>query len=383
MIESIIQEIQELKALGRYRSLRQGRFLPVRRLLVNGIEAIDFASNDYLGLRNHSEIIAASRTALETHGTGAGASRLISGNYELYQELESSVARFKETEAGLVFTSGYALNVSVIPALVKQGDCVIVDKLNHASIIDGARLSGAKLMVYAHCDMNRLKEALKKAHGFKRCLVVTDTVFSMDGDIAPLKDICALCERYDALLMVDEAHATGVFGKEGRGMVNALGLTQRVPLVMGTFSKALGSMGAFLACSTVMRDYIINKARGFIFTTGLPPAVLAANIKALDLAAQADTQRLRLVAHSQQVREALQNQGKAFGKSETQIIPVIIGNEKKVVDISTRLLAAGLFVPAIRYPAVKKGSARLRIALSSDHTDEHVAHLCEELAHAR
>jgi len=378
----IKRKIAEWESEGMLRCLKTAEYGPGGKIFVNGKEAVDFAGNDYLGLRNHPDVIKAAVQAVKKYGTGSGASRLISGNHPLYAELEKEIALFKRSPSALVFNSGFSLNASVIPALVGKEDAVILDRLSHASLVDGARLSGAKLLVYPHADMTGLRSALKAASGCGRSLVVTDSVFSMDGDVAPLREIHALARMYGAMLMVDEAHATGVMGPQGRGVVEQEGLGGKIDIVMGTFSKALGSLGAYVACGRVMREYLVNAARGLIFTTALPPGVLAASLAALRIASRADDRRKRLRENGRRLRAHLVKMGFNAGDSETPIIPVIIGDEKKAVRIAGRLLDLGFFAPAVRYPAVKRGRARLRIALSSRHSSAQIDALAAALRKA-
>lgn len=378
-LEWIEKELGTLQQAGLMRELKKVIPAEENYLLLNGKRHLDFSGNDYLGLRRHPKLIEASCSATQRFGTGSGASRLISGNLSLYDELESEIARFKHYSAGLVFNSGYCLNASVIPAVVGPDDAVILDRLNHASLIDGAKLSGARMLVYPHCDMNALEKALYSAGRFKRRLLVTDTVFSMDGDIAPLKQIATLAEKHDAELFVDEAHATGVLGPQGRGVVEALGLSGSIPLIMGTFSKALGSFGAYLVCGSGIRDYLINKARGLIYTTALPPAVLAASLAALQVAEIADDRRSKLLNNAAFLRKSLAAMGLNTGQSESPIIPIIIGDEKETKQLSELLLKKGLYIPAVRYPTVKKKQARLRVSLSACHSRENIEELIKAL----
>lgn len=376
---AIREEILRMKASGTWRTLRRTAPLPGKRIRLDGRELDDFSSNDYLGLKDHPAVIREAAKALRRFGAGAGGSRLVCGNIMLYEELERKTARFKKKPSALVFSSGYALNVSVVPALVSRGDAVLCDRLNHASLIDGIRLSGARLLVYGHGDLDGLERAMKRAAGFRRRLVVTDTVFSMDGDIAPLDGIVRLARAHDCSVLIDEAHATGVLGPGGRGAAEMMGLGGQVDYAMGTYSKALGSLGGYVACGKVRRDYFINSARGLIFSTALPPAVLAASIAALDLCGKMDAGRRRLMETSARVRRSLAGSGFDTGRSATQIIPVILKDERKAVAASAELGKRGLWVPAIRFPAVRRGEARLRISLSAGHDDGQVLKLLEAM----
>ena len=282
--EDFIQwELQELKNAALYRTLRsvEGDQGPV--LTVDGREVLNFSSNNYLGLANHPKLASAAKEAIDRYGCGSGASRLISGNMTLHEELERRIAEFKGSEAALVFNSGFQANVGILSTLAGDGDAILSDALNHASIIDGCRLSRAKTFVYPHCDLDRLASLLKQAERCRRKLIVTESIFSMDGDEAPLAAIVELAERYGASVMVDEAHATGLFGAGGAGVVAKLGLGDRVLVQMGTLGKALGGFGAYVAGSQALRELLINRCRSFVFTTALPPAVMAMAIAALDL----------------------------------------------------------------------------------------------------
>ena len=294
MVDFIQAELEKLKAQGLYRKLRlvEGAQGPI--FILNGREVLNFCSNNYLGLADHPELAAAAKQAIDRYGCGSGASRLISGNMELHEALENKIAALKGTEAALVFNSGFQANVGVISTLVNEGDVVFSDALNHASVIDGCRLSRARTVIYPHFGLAYLEEELKKAPAGSRKLIVTETLFSMDGDEAPLGEIVDLAERHGALVMVDEAHATGVFGPNGAGVVAKLGLGERVFLQMGTLGKALGGFGAYVAGSQALCDLLINRCRSFIFTTSLPPAVMAMAIAAIDFLYKEPQRRLAL-----------------------------------------------------------------------------------------
>jgi len=306
-----------------------------------GRELINFASNDYLGLSGRKEIIEAAAEALCTYGMSMASSRLLSGSHVLHRRLEERIAVFKRTQAALVFTSGYSANVGIIPALVKRGDGVFSDKLNHASIIDGLRLSGASLFFYRHNDMEHLETLLKNdVRGNK--LIVTDTVFSMDGDIAPLVAICALADQYGTMVLVDDAHGTGVLGHNGRGALEYLGLEDRRDiLVMGTMSKALGCIGGFIAGSQELIQYMVNRARSFIYTTALPPFVAAACIKAIDIVEKESHLRQNLHVCSSALKEGLKKRGFNTLNSETPIIPLVTGKIEKHWSFQTIWKAKG------------------------------------------
>lgn len=375
-------ELQDLEERGLRRRLRVVRGPQGPRVTVEGRTLRLFCSNDYLGLANHPALTAAAKQAVERYGFGAGASRLISGTMEAHAALEERLAGFLGTGAALVYPSGYAANLGVIPALVGQGDAVILDRLNHASLVDGARLSGAKLLVYPHRDAERLREVLERHTGFRRRLVVTDGVFSVDGDIAPLREIEALARGHGAILMVDDAHGTGVLGESGRGTLECAGL-ERVNVLMGSLSKALGASGGFIAGGRRLIDYLINRSRGFIFTTALPPDACAAAVAALDLVASQPGLRERLWRNVERVRDGLLAMGFDLMGSETQIVPVLVGDARKAVEVADDLYERGIFLSAIRPPTVPEGLSRLRLTVTSAHTEEDIAFLLEAMQDVR
>jgi 8-amino-7-oxononanoate synthase len=286
----------------------------------------------------------------------------------LHEELESKIAALKGTEAALVFNSGFQANTGILSTLAGEGDVIFSDALNHASIIDGCRLSRAKTQVYRHRDLNHLEQQLKEAPSGARKLIVTETIFSMDGDEAPLGGIVDLAEKYDAMVMVDEAHATGVFGANGAGVVAKLGLGERVAIQMGTLGKALGGFGAYVAGSAALRDLLINRCRSFIFTTALPPAVMAMALAALDLVKQEPQRRDVLWANCRSLKQGLTKLGFELGSSESPILPLMVGDATKCMELSERLLERGVFAQGIRPPTVPPGTSRLRITLMATHT---------------
>lgn len=365
-------ELEELKRQGLYRKLRRVEGEQASTLILDGKEVINFSSNNYLGLANHPALRAAAKAAIDRYGCSAVASRLISGNMTLHEELEAKIAALKGAEAALVFNSGFQANVGLIPTLAGEGDAIFSDALNHASIIDGCRLSRARTVVYSHYDLERLESGLKEAPASGRKLIVTETLFSMDGDEAPLAEIVELAERYGAMVMVDEAHATGVFGPNGAGVVAKLGLTERIAVQMGTLGKALGGFGAYVAGSRVLRELLINRCRSFIFTTSLPPAVLATAIAAIDLLYKEPQRRLALWHNCRSLKEGLKRLGFSLGQSESQILPVLIGDAQKCMAFSEKLLEKGVFAQGIRPPTVPPGTSRLRVTVMATHTHEHL-----------
>jgi len=344
-----------------------------------GREYVDFSSNDYLGLSSHPALAAAARVALERYGTGTGASRLMSGDLAIHHELEEEVAAFKGTDAALVFNSGYQANTGIVPALFGRHDAVFADQLSHASQLDGALLSRARLLRFRHNDPEHLSALLAKHRGaFRRALVMTESVFSMDGDRAPLFPLLDACRRHRCLFMVDEAHATGVFGPEGRGCVEAVGLAGEVDLVMGTFSKALGGFGAYLAASRTIVDFLVNSARSFIYSTALPAPVIAADLAALRLCLGGKTRGAELLRRSAEFRDALRANGWTVG-GDSQIVPVVVGGSARAVDLSCRLADRGYLALPVRPPTVPEGAARLRFSLTAAHGDPQVRGVVEAL----
>ena len=361
-------EFTELEQAGLRRNLRSVMSAPTGTITLDGREVVLLGSNNYLGLSTHPEVIAAAVAATETYGTGASGSRLISGNNELYADLEANLADIKRTEAALVFSSGYAANTSVIPVLVGEGDLLLSDALNHASIIDGCRLSRATTQVYRHCDVGHLRTLLSEAAAFRRRLIVTDGVFSMDGDIAPLPEICELAAAHDAMVLVDDAHGFGVLGEDGGGTVSHFGLDSSGIVHIGTLSKAVGALGGYIAGSRVLIELLINRGRGFIFTTGLPAATVAAATAALAVMRCTPELRERLLLHAGHLRKTLLDLGYTVLPSETQILPVILGSPQRATEVADALLEEGVFAPAVRPPAVPAGTSRLRLTLMATHT---------------
>ena len=328
---------------------------------------VDLSSNDYLSLSNHPALKQAAMRAIEEMGTGAGGSRLLSGDLALHHQLESRVARFKGKPAALVFNSGYQANVGLLSALCQKGDAMYCDRLSHASLLDGARLSGARLFRFQHNDVDHLASLLKKhAHDFGTSLVVTESVFSMDGDLAPLQAMAELKQALPFTWLVDEAHATGLFGEHGSGCAAHQGVTDHVDLVMGTFSKALGSFGAYVACSEAIKAWLINTCRSFIYSTALPPGVIGANLAALDRVMEEPCRRERVLASAADLRSRLQALGwPVCGAS--QIVPVITGTSEKAVTLSQALEAGGFRCAPVRPPTVPEGQARVRLSVCYDH----------------
>nr|WP_211485286.1 8-amino-7-oxononanoate synthase [Corallococcus exiguus] len=331
---------------------------------------VNFSSNDYLGLAASPAVRAAAASALERYGVGTGASRLVVGDMVPHQRLEARLARFERAEAVRLFNSGYAANTGILPALVGPGDAVFSDALNHASLVDGCRLSRARVVVYPHADVAALTRALAETPA-RRKLVVTDSVFSMDGDVAPLRELLAACEAHGAALMVDEAHATGVLGARGAGLCEALGVEDRVDLRMGTLSKALGGLGAYVATSRAVADLLVSRARPFVYSTALPAALCAAAERAVDLVEHDPAPRERLWGHIHRFTDGLRALGLP-AEPRSAIFPVILGEPARALDAAKRLREEGLLVKAIRPPTVPDGTSRLRFCLSAAHTTGHI-----------
>ncbi|KUG24533.1 8-amino-7-oxononanoate synthase [hydrocarbon metagenome] len=365
--ENTLRSLLALDARGPGVIVRQGR------------KYVDFSSNDYLGLSRHPKLIDASRKALEIYGVGTGASRLLSGDLKLHHILEEETALFKHKESALFFNSGYHANVGVIPVFTGKNDVIFSDSLCHASQIDGAILSRAARFLFRHNDMEHLEDLLKKERSkFEKSLILTESVFSMDGDLAPLKSMVELKDRYDCVLMVDEAHATGVFGNHGRGVVDAEGLSDHVDLIMGTFSKALGGFGAYIAASRLVTDYLINSARSFIYSTALPCSIVAANLAALEVCKNEPWRGPALLDRAQRFRTALGDAGWSVS-GDSQIIPVMIGDSKTALNYAKILLEKGFQVLPIRPPTVPEGTSRFRFSLCYEHTEEEVNGVVEAM----
>lgn len=371
------KELGELKSKGLFREMKEISGMQGPLVTIDDREVILLSSNNYLGLASHPEVIKAQIEAAEEFGAGASASRLISGNMILHERLEKKIADFKGAEAAIIFTTGYMANIGTISALMGEKDLVICDKLNHASIIDGVRLSGARLKTYPHKDLERLKDILKKETSYKKKLIVTDGVFSMDGDIAPLPGLVRIAETYDAILMLDDAHATGVIGKNGKGTCEHFGIKKGVHVHMGTFSKALGNLGGFVAGSKVLIDYIRNKARSFIYSTALPPAIVGGCIKAIEIIEKDNSLRERLWSNVAKFRDALLKLDINIMETESQIIPIRTQDAHLTMRAAEFLLENGIFAPGIRPPTVPKAKCRIRASMMATHTEEHIGKAIE------
>jgi 8-amino-7-oxononanoate synthase len=384
--DELNQRLAALREQGLYRELRRVDSAPGPRIEIGGKTLLNFSSNDYLGLASHPALKEAAIKGVEKFGAGAGASRLICGSLAPFHELEEALAAFKKTEAALTFSTGYATAVGTITALAGKADIIILDKLVHASIVDAAKLSGAKLRVFAHNDLNDLGDKLKWATAeypppspaTRHILIITESIFSMDGDATPLREIVALKEKYGAWLMIDEAHATGIIGENGRGLADELGVSSRIEIQMGTLGKALGASGGFICGSRALIDYLVNRARSFIYSTAPVPAAATAATAGIKIiqSAEGGTRRAQLRQCVGELKSAIGNQQSAI---PCAIIPFILGDEARAVAAAAQLREQNIFVPAIRYPTVARGAARLRITLTAAHSTDDVATLVRAL----
>ncbi|MFQ5896140.1 MAG: 8-amino-7-oxononanoate synthase [Nitrospinota bacterium] len=382
MDRALREELQSLRARDLYRELRwvEGAQGPTVRW--RGREVILLAGNNYLGLADHPRVKEAAARAAREFGTSASASRLISGSMELHRALEEKLARFKGTEEALVFGSGYLANLGLIGALVGPGDAVFSDALNHASIVDGCRLSRAEVRVFPHKDLGALEEALEGARASRRKLIAVDGLFSMDGDLAPLDRLVPLARRQGAWLVVDEAHATGCLGPGGRGAAAHFGVAAEVEVLMGTLGKALGAYGAFVCGSKTLVEYLVNRARSFIFSTALPPPVLAAAIAALEVIEEEPERLAALRGNADYFREGLASLGLNFLGSLSQILPILVGRAPDALAMASELLDAGVFLLAIRPPTVPEGTSRLRASVMATHSRAHLDRALEAIGKA-
>ena len=370
MTDFFEREIERLKRKDSYRWLRTMEGAVEARMRVDGREVIVLCSSNYLGLATHPRLKAAAIEAIERLGVCSAASRLIAGNNELYRTLEERLARFKGREAALVYSTGYMANLGVISAVVGEGDVIYADALSHASIVDGCRLSRATVKMFPHNDVDALEQLLKSDTGFRRRLIAVDGVYSMDGDLAPLPDLVKLARNYDALLMLDDAHGTGVLGERGGGTAEHFGLTdpEGVDIEIGTLGKALGSFGAYVVGSESLREYLVNRSRSFIFTCALTPPALAAAIAALDVLDEEPAHRQTLWENVRHFREGLHHLGLSTEPSATHILPVMIHDRQRTMALSERLLELGVFCQGIRPPTVPPGTSRLRFTVTAAHT---------------
>ncbi len=390
-LDWIDEQLGVLQQRGLRRRLSTRQSAQSACIVLDGQETDNFGSNDYLNLASDPRLTAAAQAALHEFGWGSGASPLLTGHDELHRRLEQRIAKFEGVEAALIFTSGFAANAGTVASLVAVGDVVFTDRKNHASLIDGCRLSHADVRTFPHADCQTLEHLLSKTSadrdrapsgawsGARRRLIVTDGLFSMDGDLAPLVELADLARRFNAMLLVNEAHATGVFGRQGRGVTEHLNLENQVHVRVGTLSKALGCVGGFVAGNRSLIEWLVNRARPYIFSTAMPAANAAAAIAALDIVAAEPQRRVELLARAVNLRAHLADQGWNIGRSASQIIPIIAGEPSRALALSAALREKGLYVPAIRPPTVPEGEACLRISLTSAHTEDMIAKLLEAL----
>lgn len=368
--EYLQEQLDDMKKEGVFRELIPLESKQGSKVTIKGKRVIQLSSNNYLGLTDHPRLKKAAIKAVEEYGVGTGSVRTIAGTLSMHNDFEQKLADFKHTEASLVFQSGFTTNQGVLSSILGDKDVVISDELNHASIIDGIRLTKAARKIYKHSDMDSLEAALKESGDYRTRLVVTDGVFSMDGDIAPLPEIVELAEKYNALVMVDDAHASGVLGKNGRGTVNHFGLDGRVHIQVGTLSKAIGVLGGYVASTDTLRQYLIHHGRPFLFSTSHPPAVTAACSAAIDVLLEEPELIKKLWDNSQFFKKGLEGLGFNTGKSETPITPVITGEGPKAHQLSDKLFENGVFAQGIAFPTVAKGAARVRTIVTAQHSRE-------------
>ncbi len=374
-IDDIHEELHILDHDGLRRRLRVVDYLGGMRASVNHKDCVLFCTNNYLGLADHPKVLERSQKALLRFGAGAQASRLVSGHFPIHMQLEEITALFKGSEACLSFPTGYMANLATISAMVGEEDAILCDRLNHASLIDACRMSKAKFLIYEHLNLDDLKKQLERASEYRRRLIVTESLFSMDGDLAPLLKITNLAHEHDALVMVDDAHGTGVLGESGQGGTHHFPLKHFPAVVTGTYSKALGSVGGFVCGPQIFIEYLLNKARTFIYTTGLPPAACGASLGALEVLQQEPQRVEKLWDNAKKIRDGLRALGYDIPRGGWPIMPIIVGENEEAVKMSEKLLEEGILVVAIRPPTVPKGTARLRLSVSAAHTDENIQKL--------
>ncbi|PIW59924.1 MAG: 8-amino-7-oxononanoate synthase [Candidatus Omnitrophica bacterium CG12_big_fil_rev_8_21_14_0_65_50_5] len=381
MLDNFLQtELNDLQSRHLYRLLRNVDGAQGPRVRIEGREILNFSSNDYLGLASDPRLAQAAKEALEKEGAGAGASRLISGHLSSHRKLEQLLADFKGTQSALVFSTGYMANVGIISALAGRDGIVFSDRLNHASIVDGIVLSRAEMKRYPHGGMKALEEMLKETPAGKKKLIVTDSVFSMDGDIAPLDAIADLAQRYGAMVMVDEAHGFGVLGKNGKGAVEHFGLEGKIDIQMGTLSKAAGCFGGYICGCETLREYLINKARSFIYTTAMPPMAAAASARGVEIIRDEPARRTYLLELANDLRRGLNDLGFDTMNSQTPIIPILVKDAKTAVELSGALFEEGIWAQAIRPPTVPQNTARLRLTVTAAHTKDDIERLLEAIS---
>jgi 8-amino-7-oxononanoate synthase len=379
MLSWLTDEIAALDRAGLRRRVSTRQGCQGAKIVIDGLDLVNFGSNDYLGLAADPRLAAAATAVIQTDGFGSGASPLITGHALAHQRLERCLAEFEGTEATLLFPSGFAANLAAVTALAGPGDVIFSDAKNHASLWDGCRLSRADVRVYRHADCQQLDSLLDHASGYRRRLIVTDSLFSMDGDLAPLVELADVARRHSAMLLVDEAHATGVFGAAGRGVSEHFGVEASITARVGTLSKALGCAGGFISGSWPLIEWLINRARSYIYSTAAPSAISAAALAALEIVIAEPHRRQTLLQRAVALHERLSSLGWQMGRSASQILQIVIGESSQAVDLSQRLRSQGLLVPAIRPPTVPEGEACLRVSLTWGHTEEQIDALVRAL----
>ena len=370
MLRDFKQEIKDLETLHLRRQLRIVESPSDTTITFEGRRFIAMASNNYLGLANHPTVKRAAIEAIEQWGVGAGAARLISGTMTPHDQLEQDLAQYKQVEAALTFGTGYTTNLGLIPALIDRNGLILADRYCHASLIEACRLAKATLRVFHHNDVEHLQTLLKKREKARPILIVTEGVFSMDGDLAPLPDFLTLCRQHEAMLVIDDAHGTGIMGKNGRGTIEHFGLNPQDVIQMGTLSKAIGTSGGYVAGTAALKDYLINTAKAFIYTTAQPPALAAAASAAIRIIQHEPARREKLWKNRDALHTALTGLGFQLTDTQSPILPIIVKSSETALKMSQALYDAGIYVPAIRPPTVPKNSSRLRLTVSSEHTEE-------------
>ncbi|MDR0800694.1 MAG: 8-amino-7-oxononanoate synthase [Endomicrobium sp.] len=378
----LLKRLSEIENDGLLRTLNTIQSNPASTIKINGKNFINFSSNNYLNLAGNKEINEAAMNAIKKYGLAGTSSRLVCGNLSIHEELETELAAFKNKQASLVFPSGYQTNVGVISALMsnEKNSCIIMDKLNHASLWDGAKLSGSRIFIYEHCDMRSLEKALKRVHKYEIKLAIAESVFSMDGDFTPLRDFAELCQKYGAVSMIDEAHSTGVFGEEGKGLAEVFNVSNKIDITVGTLSKAFAAQGGFVCGSRQLINFLISKSRAFIYTTSVSPAICAAALKSLEIIKRSAAQRAFLLKTAECLKKKLNKLGFNTLNTQSQIIPVITGSIKNTEKTSLYLRKKGIYIPAIKPPTVPKEQSRIRISLTSGHTAQDIEKLIDSIS---
>ena len=382
MLRDFEQEIKNLEARHLRRQLRITESPSDTTITIEGRRFICMASNNYLGLANHLTVKRAAIEAIEQWGVGAGAARLISGTMTPHDQLEQELAQYKQVEATLTFGTGYTTNLGLIPALIDRNGLILADRYCHASLIEACRLAKATLRVFHHNDVEHLEKLLKKREKARPTLVVTEGVFSMDGDLAPLPDLLTLCQQHEAALVIDDAHGTGVMGKNGRGTIEHFGLNPQDVIQMGTLSKAIGTGGGYIAGTASLKEYLINTAKAFIYTTAQPPAIAAAASAAIRIIQHEPARREKLWKNRDTLHAALTGLGFQLTETQSPILPITVKSSETALKMSQALYDAGIYVPAIRPPTVPKNSSRLRLTVSSEHTEEQLETVARSLREA-